>query len=147
MESPLLIVDGHNALYGLEHFSKERERFPSKTRRELVDWLSRFQSISEYAVIVVFDGRQRQRAVEGGDEGEALVIYSREGESADAVIERLAMSQAKKRRVVVASDDRLIAHCVVDSGGEALRLVGLVELVDGELAKWRGDWGIKGSCR
>ncbi|MDP0490889.1 MAG: NYN domain-containing protein [Verrucomicrobiota bacterium JB023] len=137
MSQPLLIVDGHNAIFGLERFGQHGSRFSELTRSELVDWISRYQTVTDYATVIVFDGKGRKRSSVGGSEGDALVIYSASGESADAVIEQLAIGQAAKRRVLVASNDRLVAHGIMDAGAEPIHLEMLEDMVESALQDWR----------
>ena len=143
MTGQLLIVDGHNAILGLKEFMWKHAQNPASTRDELIDWLSRYQSASEDAVVIVFDGKGGIRDIQEGDEGEAMVIYASAKESADAVIEQLASQQSKKRRVLVATNDRLIQNAVNDCGGEALSLAALELRVETQLSSWRGHWGIQ----
>ncbi|MBK1834258.1 NYN domain-containing protein [Roseibacillus ishigakijimensis] len=143
MSGQLLIVDGHNALLGLARFAERHRENGTLAREQLIDWLSRYQSASEDAVVVVFDGRGAQRDVQQGDEGEVMVIYARARESADAVVEQLAASQAKKRRVLVASNDRSIQYAVANGGADFMTLGALELRVEGQLGSWRRHWRIQ----
>lgn len=100
-------------------------------RLELVKWLRNFGDSSDWHVVVVFDGRQAERGTEGGKEDGILVMYSRAGETADTIIERLAARFSEKDRVRVASDDSMVRTTVSAFGGEAVRIASLEVMVDG----------------
>ncbi|WP_411844901.1 NYN domain-containing protein [Roseibacillus persicicus] len=143
MDGQLLIVDGHNALMGLKRFAQALWDNPADAREQLVDWLSRYQSSSDDAVVVVFDGKGNDRNVYSGDEGEAMVIYASSQETADAVVEQLAASQGKKRSVVVATNDRSVQLSVIDSGAEALSLEAMEMRVELLLDTTRKNWNVQ----
>ena len=139
----ILIVDGHSALHALEELRRAHEENPRHGRQLLVDWLSVYQGATETSVVIVFDGQGRERGKEGGTESEALVLYSRAGESADTVIERLASVQARRHRVTVASNDRLVLDAAMASGAEAISISGLEESVEETLGSFRDRWGLR----
>ena len=143
MSGQLLIVDGHNALLGLKRFAISHRQNSTHARAELVDWLSRYQSVSDDAVLIIFDGTGTTRHVQQGDEGEAMVIYAKGGESADAVVEQLTEKQTKRRAVLVASNDRSIQNAVIDSGADSLSLRALELKVETQLASWRNHWAVQ----
>lgn len=129
-ESParILLVDGHSAIFALPEF-RDLHRGPTRylARLELVKWLQRFADRGEdWNVVVVFDGRQAERGIEGGREEGLLVLYSRAGETADTVIERLAARFASRDRVVVASNDRMVLTTAMAFGAETLSIPALV---------------------
>jgi len=106
----LLIVDGHSAVFALEEL-RALHRGPRRymARLELVRRLRDLGDRSGWAVVVVFDGRQRERSFEGGAQDGVMVVYSKGTETADAVVERLAARfAAKGDEVRVASNDRMV---------------------------------------
>jgi len=126
----ILIVDGHSAIFTLPEFA-ELHRGPARylARIELVKWLQRFADVSDWNVVVVFDGRQAERNIEGGKAEGVLVMYSRAGETADTVIERLAARFGEKDRVRVASNDRMVLMTVTAFGAEGMSIAGLVDMI------------------
>lgn len=92
-----LLIDGYN-LIGTFHDDL------SGARDELLHKLHEYKKIKGHDITVVFDGwksgGQHERSfVTGG----ITVIYSRLGETADAVIKRI-ISQRKKKWIVISSD-------------------------------------------
>ena len=75
-------------------------------REDLVRMLTSFQDSSDYMVAVVFDGRGASPS-NASDPGGIKVFYSKSGQTADAIIERLAAKYASSCDVTVATDDHL----------------------------------------
>ena len=68
-------------------------------------------------VVVVFDGKGKK--VEAtSDPGDVQIFYSRSGQSADAIIERLASKYAKQFELMVATSDSMEAETVQACGAE-----------------------------
>ena len=84
-------------------------------------------------VVAVFDGKGT--TVEAtSDPTEVQVFYSRSGQSADAIIERLASKYAKQYELMVATSDSMEAETVHACGAESISAEGL----RGLLANARG---------
>ena len=126
----ILLVDGHSAIFAIPEFAG-LHRGPGRfvARLELVKWLQRFADVSDWNVVVVFDGKQAERGIEGGKDEGVLVMYSRAGETADTVIERLAARFGSKDQVRVASNDRMVLTTVAAFGAEGMGIGGLVEMI------------------
>ena len=79
-------------------------------------------------VVVVFDGAGKK--VEAiSDPEDVQIFYSRSGQSADAIIERLASKYAKRYELVVATSDSMEAETVHACGAESISPYGLRELL------------------
>jgi predicted RNA-binding protein with PIN domain len=69
-----------------------------------------------FRVIVVFDGNGTCEQVSHDEH--VRIIFSRQGETADRVIARLAAeARANGREIIVYSDDIEVQHSVVEQGG------------------------------
>ena len=67
--------------------------------------------------MVVFDGKGKM--VEAtSDPSDVQIFYSRSGQSADAIIERLASNYAKQLELMVATSDSMEAETVLACGAE-----------------------------
>jgi predicted RNA-binding protein with PIN domain len=88
-------------------------------------------------VVVVFDGKGRK--VEAtSDPTDVQVFYSRTGQTADAIIERLASKYAKRFELMVATSDSMEGETVEACGAEWISseaLRGLLEPVDRRTSK------------
>lgn len=127
----ILIVDGHSAIFAMPEFAAlHRGSTRDLARLEIIKWLQRFADLTDWHVVLVFDGKQAERNFEGGKDSGLLVIYSKGGETADTVIERLAARFAEKDRVLVASNDRMVLLTVTSFGAEGMSIRGLIDLVE-----------------
>jgi uncharacterized protein len=114
-----LIVDGHSVIFAWPELHKLHARKSSLAREALLKQLRDYQDWTGVRVVAVFDGKGRK--VEAiSDPNEVQVFYSRSGQSADAIIERLASKYAKNYELVVATSDSLEAETVRACGADAI---------------------------
>lgn len=119
-----LIVDGHSVIFAWPEFRKLHERRSSLAREALVRQLRDYQDWTGVRVVVVFDGKGK-RVEATADRGDVQIYYSRSGQSADAIIERLASKYAKDYELTVATADLMEAETVVACGAEWMSPEGL----------------------
>ena len=104
--SDYLIVDGYNIIHAWPMLQKLKDASLGHARTRLADILAGYAALSGERVIVVFDAHlvknnQEHSEVVSGVE----IIYTREGETADAVIERLVGTLPERATVFVATSD------------------------------------------
>jgi hypothetical protein len=99
-----LIVDGHSVIFAWPELRKLHARRSSLARESLIKQLRDYQDWTGVRVVVVFDGKGRKIDA-SSDPGEVQIFYSRSGQSADAIIERLASKYATEYDLVVATSD------------------------------------------
>ncbi|MCD8370414.1 MAG: TetM/TetW/TetO/TetS family tetracycline resistance ribosomal protection protein [Clostridiales bacterium] len=120
-----LLVDGYNIIYAWEELRELAETTIDGARRRLMDILCNYQPYRGCTLIVVFDAYK----VTGGlgsaqDYHNIHVVYTKEAETADQYIEKLAHRIGRKYRVTVATSDgleQLIIHgqgCILMSAKE-----------------------------
>jgi uncharacterized protein len=123
-----LIVDGHSVIFAWPELRKLHARRSSLAREALVKQLRDYQDWTGVHVVVVFDGKGKK--VEATSEPtDVQIFYSRSGQSADAIIERLASKYAKRCELVVATSDSLEAETVHACGAESISPDGLRGLI------------------
>jgi hypothetical protein len=91
-----------------------------------------YQDWTGVGVVVVFDGKGRKVAT-SSDAGDVQVFYSRTGQTADAIIERLASKYAERFELIVATSDSMEGETVEACGAEWISpeaLRGLLEPLD-----------------
>ena len=119
-----LIVDGHSIIFAWPELRKLHARRSSLAREALLKQLRDYQDWTGVHVVVVFDGRGKKvDAI--SDPAEVQVFYSRSGQSADAIIERLASKYAKHFELMVATSDLMEAETVHACGAESISAEGL----------------------
>ena len=123
-----LIVDGHSIIFGWPELRKLQARRSSLARETLLKKLRDYQDWTGVNVVVVFDGKGKKvDAI--SDPAEVQVFYSRSGQSADAIIERLASKYAKRHELVVATYDSMVAETAHACGAEPISPDGLRALL------------------
>jgi predicted RNA-binding protein with PIN domain len=114
-----LLVDGYNLLGSTDMSRPQRSDHLDAARESLIMKLAGYRQRKAHAVTVVFDGWQggmgtEQREFRSGVE----VIYSRRGERADQVIERLVRGYGGDCAVV--SSDHEVMHAARSAGAFVL---------------------------
>ena len=102
MAARYLIVDGHSIIFAWPDLRRLQARRSSLAREELVKRLRHYQDWTGVNVTVVFDGRGRD-VTEQSNPHDVQIFYARGGQSADAIIERLASKYAPRFEITVAT--------------------------------------------
>jgi predicted RNA-binding protein with PIN domain len=112
-----LIVDGHSVIFAWPELRKLHARRSSLAREALTTQLRNYQDWTGVRVVVVFDGKGTKSSATS-EPGEVQIFYSRSGQSADAIVERLASKYAKRYELMVATSDSMEAETVQACGAE-----------------------------
>ena len=129
MAPEYLIVDGHSVIFAWPELLAMHQRRTSLARDALVRKLRDYQDWTGVRVVVVFDGRGT--AVDASAEpGEIQIFYSREGQTADSVVERLASKYGSQYRLLVATSDYLEQETASACGAECISAEALRGLLD-----------------
>ncbi len=105
------------------------ERRTSLAREALIRKLQDYQDWTGVRVVVAFDGKG-SATTESSEVGEVQIFYSRAGQTADAIIERLASKYASQFRILVATSDYLEQETVSACGAECITAEALRGLLD-----------------
>ena len=133
MPAQYLIVDGHSIIFAWPKLGQLQARRPSLARGALIKELRHYQDWTGVHVAVVFDGRG-ERVTEQSDPHDVQIFYARRGQSADAIIERLASKYASRFEITVATADSLEMETVNACGALCVSPNGLQKLL-GEVRK------------
>lgn len=101
-----LLVDGYNIIFAWEELRELAEVNMDGARGRLIDILSNYQGVKKCSLILVFDAYKLE-----GFPGEVLqyhnihVVYTKEAETADQYIEKVAHEIGRKYDVTVATSD------------------------------------------
>lgn len=123
-----LLVDGYNIVFAWEELKELAEVNIEAARGKLMDILCNYQGYKGCTLILVFDA---YKVV--GNTGEMLdyhnihVVYTKEAETADQYIEKLAHEMGRKYQVTVATSDGLEQLII---RGQGCRLLSARELWD-----------------
>ena len=112
-----LIVDGHSVIFAWPELRRLHSRRSSLARETLIKRLRDYQDWTGVRVVVVFDGKGRKIETTS-DPADVQVFYSRTGQTADAIVERLASKYAKRFELMVATSDSMEGETVEACGAE-----------------------------
>jgi len=153
-----IIVDGYNLIRRSSDLAPLDRRDLQAGRDALIALLAQYKRVKKHRITVVFDGDgtpslyPQRTNVQG-----VMVRYSTGGESADAVIERMARREGE--RAIVVSTDREVQHhsrrhraTVLDAEAFEQRLLmatsgGFGEDQDGDQSGWQATTRKKGPSR
>ena len=112
-----IIVDGYNIIFAWEDLAAQARSDLDAARRQLCDILSSHAGFTKCRLVVVFDGyKQKGNPGEKSQFHNIQVVYTKEGETADAYIEALANEIGSNYAVRVASSDALVQLSSFRSG-------------------------------
>ena len=117
MKQKYIIVDGYNIIFSWSDLAELARGDIDAARRKLCDELSSFAGFTKCRLLVVFDGwKQKGNPGEKSQFHNIQVVYTKEGETADAYIEALAAEIGNNYAVRVASSDSLVQISSFRSG-------------------------------
>lgn len=124
MKARVLIVDGHSMIFQWPDLSMRHARNSAAAREALVRMLQGLQDATDWTVAVVFDGKGSHNSEASEPDG-IKVFYSKSGQTADSVIERLAAKYSSECDVTVATDDHMERTTVSAFGASTMSSVQL----------------------
>lgn len=130
MRAQIIIVDGHSAIFSSEHLAEIHRRSGEEARASLIRELRWLQDTSDFVVVVVFDGKSSIDDLPATTGDDIMVVFSKNGASADSVIERMAAKHAEKYEVRVASNDRAVLDTISIAGAFPMSIRSLWEMID-----------------
>ncbi len=116
-----IFIDGYNFIFAWDELHRTQERDISLARDILTRLMCNYTSFRKCRSVIVFDA-YRRKGGEGSSEkiGNVEVVYTREGETADAYIERETKRLTERHRVRVVSADLEEQRIILGNG--ALRV-------------------------
>lgn len=112
-----ILVDGYSLLHHWKDLAPGKARHSDAAREELVHQITRYSDASGTPVTIVFDGAGPTRESDAlPSNPEVEVIYTRGGQSADQLIERVAHRMKPYGEVLVVTDD-LAERDTVEAAG------------------------------
>ncbi len=113
-----LLVDGYNIIFAWDELNKLAKDNLDLARNTLVNILCNYQGFRQCNLILVFDAykvKGNHREVE--NIGGISVVYTKEAETADMYIEKVAHKLGKDHKVRVATSDNVEQLIILGSGG------------------------------
>ncbi len=124
-----IIVDGYNVIRQSLVMGPLDRQDLQLGREILVDKLAAYKRLKGHKITVVFDGTGELSFFENRDREKGILIkFSRHGETADAVIKRMAALE--KQRALVVSSDREVADFSASQGAATIGAVEFEEKME-----------------
>ncbi len=126
-----LLVDGYNMIFSWEELKELAEENIDSARSRLMDIMCNYQGFKNCHLILVFDA---YKVI--GFPGEMQnyhnihVVYTKEAETADQYIEKLAYKIGNKYHVTVATSDNLIQLIIMGQGCKRMSATELKEEIE-----------------
>lgn len=138
-----IIVDGYNLIFASQELSALAWEKLDLARGRLMDMLSNYCGFTKRELVLVFDGFRTPGNPGSREEYHNIhVAFTKDGETADAYIERIADNIGKNYDVRVVTNDNLIRLSALRSGvlrtssdEFALEVRGVLEQIDALLKK------------
>ena len=112
-----LIVDGYNVIFTWDNLNEIAKENLGSARDKLIDIMMSYKGYRGCHMIIVFDAyKVPQNKGKSQMYHDMEIVYTKEGQTADAYIESLTKQMAGKYRLVVATSDNLEQKIVLGHG-------------------------------
>lgn len=135
-----ILVDGYSLLHRWPELAPGKSRHSEAARDALIRELTRYQDAVGTPVTIFFDGAGRRGPARAHDTPHTVeVLFSRNGKTADALIERAAHRFAAWGEVLAVTNDTAERDTVVAVGGFASSCEDFIREVNGVLGDQSAD--------
>lgn len=113
-----IFVDGYNVINSWPDLKEQKDVSFDGARQTLIDKLHNYGVFKECRIILVFDAHKVQGSIEKIESinKNISVVFTKDGETADAYIERHVNEIGRKHEVVVVTSDNLEQQTVFQRG-------------------------------
>ncbi|MDI6617228.1 MAG: NYN domain-containing protein [Clostridiales bacterium] len=116
-----LIVDGYNIINSWPELINEQKISLEGSRQKLLEFLEDYRAYKGIKVIVVFDAHMVKGSMEKHENfGKIEVVYTKENQTADSYIEKLADQVGSMFNIQVATSDWLEQQVVLGRGASRI---------------------------
>ena len=135
-----ILVDGYSLLHNWPELARGKPRHSAAAREELVHVLTRYQDAAGTPITIFFDGSGAPPNIPK-DEGSSHVevLFSRDGKTADDLIERAAHRFQEYGEVLVVTDDYAERDTVVAMGASVASCDNFIAMVGSALEDFTAD--------
>ena len=130
-----VLVDGYSLLHFWPELAQGKPRHSFYARDALVSVLTQYQDASGMPVTVIFDGggappgTPKNESAKSGIE----VLFSKKGQTADQVIERVAHLMKPYGEVMAVTNDYAERETVISLGGTACSCESFIQIIDDDV--------------
>jgi predicted RNA-binding protein with PIN domain len=135
-----ILIDGYSLLHGWPELAPGKARHSAAARDELIHHLTLYHDAVGTPLTIVFDGANTDRrlsTVESTPQVE--ILYSRAGQTADQIIERVTHRLSPYGEVLAVTDDNAERDTVIAMGGMASSCLSFIQSINAALAEQQDD--------
>lgn len=112
-----VFVDGYNVINSWPNLKKIKDYSYESSRLQLIDTLQNYSEFKGYKMFIVFDAHMVKGSLEKKERlGNLVVIFTKEGETADNYIEKMVNNIGRKSEICVVSSDSLVQQVTFQRG-------------------------------
>ncbi len=134
-----ILVDGYSLLHAWLELAPGRPRYSAAARDELIHWLTRYHDATGTPISLFFDGSRPARNTCIRSTPQVEILYSRAGQTADMMIERVTHRLLPHGPVLVVTDDRAEQETVSALGGMTASCENFIRMVGDALGDLQAD--------
>jgi predicted RNA-binding protein with PIN domain len=138
----VLLVDGYNIIHAWPELKKmAMENHLDNARTRLLEILSDYQGYKKNEIIVVFDAYKAKNPLRSIDAYHNIhVIYTKEHETADHYIEKVATEYARDYQIRVATSDALEQTIILAKGAARMSARELQSDIKATKKEYKADY-------
>jgi predicted RNA-binding protein with PIN domain len=103
-----VFVDGYNVINSWPNLKGIKDYSYEASRQQLIDTLLNYSEFKGYKMFIVFDAHMVKGSLEKKERlGDLVVVFTKEGETADAFIEKMVNNIGRKSEVSVVTSDSI----------------------------------------
>ncbi len=135
-----ILIDGYSLLHSWPELAPGKARYSAAARDELVHRLMQYRDAIGTPLTIVFDGAgQAPDSSQVPSTPECEIIYSRSGQSADQIIERVAAMMKPYGEIIAVTNDHAEQDTVVSMGGFIMGCDQFIREVEQALGELQND--------
>lgn len=114
----IIFVDGYNVINSWPNLKNEKNYSFDGARQSLIDKMHNYAAYEQCKIIIVFDAQNSTRNIEYKEVSNKgiNIVFTKDGETADAYIEREVHGIGRKYEVYVVTSDRLEQQTIFQRG-------------------------------
>ena len=135
-----ILVDGYSLLHNWSELAPGQPRHSERARDELIRVLTQYHDVTREPITVFFDGMGSPASAPKQDAGrEVEVLFSRAGQTADDMIERVAHRLQSYGEVLVVTDDSAERETVSGLGASVSSCANFVRAIENALTELQDE--------
>jgi len=135
-----ILVDGYSLLHNWPELAPGQPRHSAQAREELISILTQYHDVTGERIAVFFDGSGAPAGTPRNESNPNVeVLFSKAGQTADDMIERVAHRMQAYGEVLVVTDDHAERDTVGGFGGMTSSCANFIRMIGAALGQLQED--------